>query len=149
MQKINAASGFIIISGYSADILLSKRYDCISFDEGFTLQDVISEAIRDHNDQALVIKYGRQMSDMLPYTVQYNESDYQFVKRMCARYGKWLYNNGTELCIGRNGEKEVEGTYGDKIHTFGLQGAIQEQGFSLRGLLKFNSLLFSGLCVNL
>ena len=131
LQKINSASGTIAIHGFSADVLLSKRYDCMSFDEGFTLQDVISEAIKDHSNEALKIQYGHQMGTTLPYTVQYNESDYDFMHRMCARYGKWLYYNGTELCVGRIGEKTVEGTYGDHIHTFGLQGGIQEQGFSL------------------
>ena len=131
LQKINAATGTIYIRGFSADVLLGKRYDCMSFDEGFTLHDVIQDALRDHNDQALVIKYGRDMGDTMPYTVQYNESDYQFIKRMCARHGKWLYNNGKALCIGRNGEEEIEGIYGDTVRTFGLSGSLQEQGFSL------------------
>jgi len=131
LQKKNAASGTIFISGFSSDILLSKRYDCMSFDEGFTLQDVISEAIKDHSNESLKIQYGHKMGTTLPYTVQYNESDYDFVHRMCSRYGKWLYNNGTELCIGRIGEKKVTGIYGDQIHSFGLQGGIQEQSFSI------------------
>ena len=131
LKKINASSGTIIISGWSSDILLSNRYDCMSFDEGFTLQDVISEAIKDHKNDALTIQYGHQMGATLPYTVQYNESDYDFVHRICAKHGKWLYYNGKELCIGRIGEQTIEGVYGDQVRTFGLQGGIQEQGFSL------------------
>jgi len=131
LQKKDAASGTVLIHGSSADVLLSKRYDCMSFDQGYTLQDVISEAITDHKNDALTIQYGHQMGTTLPYTVQYNESDYDFVHRICSKYGKWLYNNGKELCIGRIGEKIVKGVYGDQIRTFGLQGGIQEQSFSI------------------
>jgi len=131
LSKNNAATGVITISGFSPDVLLSHRYNCMSFEEGFTLQDVISEAIKEHSTEALKKSFGHQMGTTLPYTVQYNESDYAFVHRMCSRYGKWLYNNGKEFCIGRVGEKTVEGIYGKELRTFGLQGSLQEQTFSI------------------
>jgi len=129
LQKTDAATGTIIISGFSPDVLLSHRFDCMSFEQGNTLQDVISGAIKDHS--TLQKNFGHQMGTTLPYTVQYNESDYAFVHRMCSRYGKWLYNNGKELCVGRIGEKTVEGFYGKELRTFGLHGSLQEQGFSV------------------
>ena len=127
--KKNAATGIITILGYSQDVLLAQRYDCMSFEEGLTLQDVISEAIKDH--KGVQQKFGYQMGVTLPYTVQYNETDFDFLYRMCARYGKWLYNNGKELCIGRIGEKTVPGIYGKELRTFGLEGTLQEQAFSV------------------
>ncbi len=129
VHKANAATGIISITGYSQDVLLAQRYDCMSFEEGLTLQDVISEAIKDH--KGVQQKFGYQMGVTLPYTVQYNETDFDFLYRMCARYGKWLYNNGKELCIGRIGEKTVEGIYGKELRTFGLKGSLQEQAFSV------------------
>ncbi len=129
VHKANAATGIISITGYSEDVLLAQRYDCMSFEEGLTLQDVISEAIKDH--KGVQQKFGYQMGVTLPYTVQYNETDFDFLYRMCARYGKWLYNNGKELCIGRIGEKTVEGIYGKELRTFGLKGSLQEQAFSV------------------
>ncbi len=142
LLKNNAATGVITISGFSSDIVLSQRYDCMSFEEGFTLQDVISEAIGDHSD--LKKNFGHQMGTTLPYTVQYNESDYNFVYRMCSRYGKWLYNNGKEFCIGRIGEKTVEGTYGKELRTFGLHSSLQEQAFSINQHDWVNNAPFDG-----
>ncbi len=129
VRKANAATGMISITGYSQDVLLAQRYDCMSFEEGLTLQDVISEAIKDHG--GVQKQFGYQMGVTLPYTVQYNETDFDFLYRMCARYGKWLYNNGMELCIGRIGEKTVPGMYGKELRTFGLEGTLQEQAFSV------------------
>jgi len=131
LHKANAATGMITLRGYSADVILSHRFNCMSFEEGYTLQDVISEAIKDHSTEVLKKSYGHQLGVTLPYTVQYNESDYSFIHRMCSKYGKWLYHNGKDFCIGRIGEHAVEGMYGKELRTFGLQGSLQEQSFSM------------------
>jgi len=142
LHKTNAATGTITISGFSQDIVLSHRYNCLSFEEGYALQDVISEALKDHGN--IKKNFGHQMGITLPYTVQYNESDYAFVHRMSARYGKWLYNNGKDFCIGRIGEKTVKGMYGKELRTFGLQGSLQEQTFSINQHDWVNNTPFEG-----
>ena len=144
IQKTDTASGTIILSGYSPDILLARRYDCRSFEEGYTLQDAVSLALQEHNSQALKKSLGSKLGISMPYTVQYNESDYTFINRLCARYGKWLYYNGKELCIGKSGEKEVSGIYGREIRSFALQGSLQEQAFSINQHDWINNTPFEG-----
>lgn len=45
---------------------------------------------------------------ILPYSVQYNESFYDFLVRMCNRYGEFLYCENNRLYIGLESSKTVE-----------------------------------------
>ena len=132
LQKTNGAAGIIIISGYGGSILLSKSVQCCSYDEGSSFAQVVSDTVNGHSTNILKTSIGNGTDIKLPYTVQYNESDFSFLQRMCARYGVWLYDNGKELCIGRIGDKQVDGVYGENIQTFNLATALQEQNFGLK-----------------
>ncbi|WP_233268485.1 phage baseplate assembly protein V [Cellulophaga sp. L1A9] len=46
---------------------------------------------------------------------------------MCARYGVWMYDNGRTFCVGRTGDKQFNGVYGQDIQTFGLSTTLQSQ----------------------
>jgi len=132
LKKGEAASGTIILSGFGSSILLSKSVQCFSYEEGTSFDQVVSETFRGHSTHFLRTAIGNSANFELPYTVQYNESDFEFLRRMCSRYGIWLYDNGTKLCVGRTQEKVIEGVYGLNISNFHLAANLQEQSFGIK-----------------
>ena len=133
LQKGHGASGTIILSGYSPSILLSNTTQCCSFDEGSSLSQVITDTCKEHNTELLKTALGNGTDIKVPYTVQYNESDFSFIQRLCVRYGIWLYDNGSELCIGRTSSSSVDGVYGHTVQSFNLSTQLQGQNFSVLG----------------
>ncbi|WP_394749147.1 type VI secretion system Vgr family protein [Spongiimicrobium salis] len=133
LQKGNNASGIIVLSGYGSSILLAKSTQCFSYEEGTSFSQVATDTFKDHNASLLKTAIGSEADIKLPYTVQYNESDFAFLQRMCARYGIWMYDNGKDLCIGHSGNKQVNGVYGENIQAFNLSTKLQEQVFGIMG----------------
>ncbi|ADV50975.1 Rhs element Vgr protein [Cellulophaga algicola DSM 14237] len=127
LQKGIGASGAIVLSGQGASILLSRSVQCFSYEEGSSFSQVVSDTFNGHSKDLLKMSIGNGTNIRLPYTVQYNESDFSFLQRMCARYGVWMYDNGRTFCVGRTGDKQFNGVYGQDIQTFGLSTTLQSQ----------------------
>ncbi|MBU2997483.1 type IV secretion protein Rhs [Cellulophaga baltica] len=127
LQKGIGASGAIVISGQGASILLSRSVQCFSYEEGTSFSQVISDTFNGHATDLLKTEIGTGTDIQLPYTVQYNESDFSFLQRMCARYGVWMYDNGRTFCVGRTGDQQLNGVYGQNIQNFGLATTLQSQ----------------------
>ncbi|WP_158978756.1 type VI secretion system Vgr family protein [Cellulophaga sp. L1A9] len=127
LQKGIGASGAIVLSGQGASILLSRSVQCFSYEEGSSFSQVVSDTFNGHSTDLLKMEIGNGTNIRLPYTVQYNESDFSFLQRMCARYGVWMYDNGRTFCVGRTGDKQFNGVYGQDIQTFGLSTTLQSQ----------------------
>ncbi|QXP53194.1 type VI secretion system Vgr family protein [Cellulophaga sp. HaHa_2_1] len=127
LQKGIGASGAIVLSGQGASILLSRSVQCFSYEEGSSFNQVVSDTFNGHSTDLLKMEIGNGTNIRLPYTVQYNESDFSFLQRMCARYGVWMYDNGRTFCVGRTGDKQFSGVYGQDIQTFGLSTTLQSQ----------------------
>ncbi|SDE85970.1 type VI secretion system Vgr family protein [Cellulophaga baltica] len=127
LQKGIGASGAIVVSGQGASILLSRSVQCFSYEEGSSFSQVVSDTFNGHSTDLLKMEIGSGTNIRLPYTVQYNESDFSFLQRMCARYGVWMYDNGRTFCVGRTGDKQFSGVYGQDIQTFGLSTTLQSQ----------------------
>jgi len=67
--------------------------------ENKSIRDIISEKLGEHN----VVEQGTiapNYSSPLEYIVQYQESDWQFVKRLCGRLGEWFLFDGSQLHVG-------------------------------------------------
>lgn len=94
----------INVQAYSGDVLLNDSYSCKSF-ENNTLDDIVNDVIDDYSHLFDAEVHSR-FSDTIPYAVQYNETNYQFLQRLARRYGEWLYFDGVRLVFGKlpNGE---------------------------------------------
>ncbi|WP_255569450.1 type VI secretion system Vgr family protein [Cellulophaga sp. HaHa_2_95] len=142
LQKGIGASGAIVLSGQGASILLSRSVQCFSYEEGSSFSQVVSDTFNGHSTDLLKMEIGSGTNIRLPYTVQYNESDFSFLQRMCARYGVWMYDNGRTFCVGRTGDKQFSGVYGQDIQTFGLSTTLQSQnsGFTSKDWINDSEL---------
>jgi phage protein D len=91
--------GDLHITGFAPSILLKSGKDCQSFEEK-TLEQIIGEVTTDYPQEAKVKVETPNTKRTLQYTVQYKESDYQFVRRLAIRHGEFFYYNGENLVFG-------------------------------------------------
>ncbi len=80
------------------DALLNDNPNCKSY-ENKTLDEIVQDVIGDYADR-LETEIKPRFSGVIPYCVQYNETDYQFLQRLAKRYGEWMYNDGERFVFG-------------------------------------------------
>lgn len=86
----------LLISGYSSSIVLDNGQESNSFTEK-PLADIVNQVKAGYD---IDMKVTPHYKDNLPYTVQYNESDFNFLNRIAMRYGQWFYYNGISMVFG-------------------------------------------------
>jgi uncharacterized protein involved in type VI secretion and phage assembly len=64
-----------------------------------TLNDIVSDVVDDYG-QEINANIDARFTEPIPYCVQYNETNYQFLQRLARRYGEWLYNDGEQMVFG-------------------------------------------------
>lgn len=94
-----AQSNQIVLSGHSPDIMMNDKPGCHSF-ENKSLKQIIDEVMRPYPTDILKSRINPVNKNQLPYTVQYNENHFDFLKRLASRHGEWLYYDGKELVFG-------------------------------------------------
>lgn len=105
----------IIIQGYGSSIILDNGPHSNSFTEK-SLGDIV-EKVKSGYD--IDMRINPFYTEELPYTVQYNESDFDFLNRQAMRYGQWLYYNGCNMVFGvPGGSTEPKLVYGVNMHEF-------------------------------
>ncbi|PIK17428.1 type IV secretion protein Rhs [Prevotella intermedia] len=123
--------GFILISGYSATYRMETAPGCFSW-----LEQPIGEVVRSLCGQANVqLRLNPAYGKKLDYICQYDESDFDFVRRLALQYQEWMYYDGTSLVFGRpkDSSEPVELEYGTTLYSLeiGLQTlARPEQVFT-------------------
>ena len=88
----------INVEARSYDALLDDNPSCKSYEDK-TLNDIVGDIVDDYTGQ-LATAIDSRFTAVIPYCVQYNETNYQFLQRLARRYGEWLYNDGTRLVFG-------------------------------------------------
>lgn len=89
----------VILSGESPEILLNDIRGSRSF-ENKNLKQIVDEVLKPYPVDLLKKKVNPGTNVQFDYVVQHNESNYEFLRRLAARYGEWLFYNGTELIFG-------------------------------------------------
>jgi len=70
--------------------LLTKRSNCRIF-QNKTVRDILTELFRDHADVCAVKFNTVENSRVLPYSIQYGETDFAFVSRLLAEEGLFFW----------------------------------------------------------
>ena len=107
----------VILSGYSPDFLMNDNPGCRSF-ENNTLKQIADEVLKPYPKDILKYKTDPEKTERLPYTVQYNESRYGFIRRLATRYGEWFFYDGTQLFFGKLPDKKIDLKLGTDLTDF-------------------------------
>lgn len=90
----------IVLSGSSPEYLLEDIPGCRSF-ENKNLKQIADEVLKPYPRDLLKSNVNTRSNTIFEYTVQYNESSYQFLRRLATRFGEWMFYDGTELHFGK------------------------------------------------
>jgi len=107
MKDEGGGYGNLIITGSSPGILLENGKDCQSFEDK-TLEEIIMQVAEDYPQEVKIKVDLPNTKHALPYTVQYAESDYNFIRRLARRYGEFFYYNGEELIFGTSTQPLID-----------------------------------------
>ena len=94
----------IKVEACSWDALLKDNPNCKSF-EDMSLQDIVFDVITSIGQLQATVN--PRFEDSIPYTVQYNENNYEFLQRLARRYGEWFFNDGTVWHFGQLGDPDT------------------------------------------
>jgi uncharacterized protein involved in type VI secretion and phage assembly len=109
----------IVLSGFSPDILLQDNPGCNSFKDQ-TIKQIADKVLSLYPKDMLRYQVKPSNSDKHPYTVQYNESRYDFLRRLAVRYGEWFFYDGSELMFGPPNGKSINLCLGEDLYDFGF-----------------------------
>lgn len=100
-SKRESMSGCVVIEcvAYSPDYLLIDDPHCYSF-ENYTLSGIVSKCIEDYSD-TITTEINPKMSEVIHYSVQYNETTYEFISRLAQRYGEFFYFENGSMVFGK------------------------------------------------
>jgi len=118
----------IRLSGYSPDILLHDHAGCRSF-ENKTLKQIVEEVLKPYPKDVLKTKVNPIYREQIPYCVQYRENSFEFLRRLAARYGEWMFYDGSELAFGKPKSKEEELVLANELYTFDFSLNLKAPGF--------------------
>jgi len=91
------ANTVIEVTAYSRDYVLLDSPNCFSYEKG-KLKDIVAQTLKPYD---ISVKNNPRMEEEIPYTVQYNETSYEFLNRLARRYGEWVYFTNDELVFGK------------------------------------------------
>ena len=92
------------LSGYSPTFLMEDGGQSRTFVKK-TLSAIFRQVLGAYPGNAFARQLQAQGQQVLPYTVQYQETNFHFLSRLAAQQGEWLYYDGTTLRLGREPAK--------------------------------------------
>ena len=133
MVRNFGVASYILIKGYSPTILLEGNPHIQSFND-MNIGDISSLTLDKYSKQTLRSRIAAKNTSSLPYTVQYNESDFSFLKRLAQKKGEWFFYNGSELFLGDPNKGNTYNLYyGNNVHSLKIDMKAQPLGFSYLG----------------
>lgn len=120
----------IYLEARSHDALLDDNATCKSFEQ-MTLDDIVRDVLSDYSSDIDSVVNSR-FTDVIPYCVQYNETNYEFLVRLARRYGEWMYHDGSQLVFGnlQSGDQVSLNYPGQDIPSYNVNLRIGHTAFS-------------------
>lgn len=94
----NGTEYYVNVEAQSWDALLNDSPTCKSFEDK-TLAEIVEDVVEEYSGK-ISPNIQPRFQEKIPYCVQYNETNYQFLQRLARRYGEWLYNDGEHMVFG-------------------------------------------------
>ena len=108
LSNLSDFSNVFIIKGFSSTMLLEDYSLRRTFIKK-SIQQIFETVLHDYPGNVIKKKLSPRNKNAIPYVVQYDETNFEFVSRLSAEYGEWLYYDGQELVLGQAGNnKEVD-----------------------------------------
>jgi Rhs element Vgr protein len=133
LRNNNSVNPCFCLKGTSADGLLKDGIQRRTF-VNQTLKQIYDKVLDGYPQNLLKRKIRIEDNPTLEYVVQYNESNYDFLKRLSQEHGNWFYYNGLELIAGSN-EDDSSDFQIDGIQNYNMSISIYPSRF---GVYNYN-----------
>ncbi|NER18526.1 type VI secretion system Vgr family protein [Spongiivirga citrea] len=111
----------IVIKAQSATVLADDGPHYTSYND-MGLTEILDSTFQGYDQSKLETSFSPQYSAPLHYSVQQQESAWQYASRLAAQYGEWFYYNGKALIFGKPEDGEAtQLTYGQDLEEFSLK----------------------------
>jgi type VI secretion system secreted protein VgrG len=107
LKSNNTFNPYFSVVGTSTDGLLMDGKQRRTFVKQ-TVKQIYDKVLDNYPQNLLKRKVKVDANPTLEYEVQYDETNFNFLKRIAREHGHWFYYNGTELVIGSNEEDSVD-----------------------------------------
>lgn len=118
--------GMVSLVGKSLTVLMDTIPNVQAYSEQ-GIAAVYKSCVSKHLSSKIKLKDNITYTDKLRYTVQYEESDFNFIKRLCFEYGEWFYYDGENLCLGLDGKAGVTSIKRDRIRSLNYEYALASE----------------------
>ena len=134
VQDLRDGSGYgdIVLKGKSPAFMLDGGKKCNSFINK-TLEEIIHKVCENYPREAQIkvtTLSNSNVPNIIPYTVQYQESDYQFIQRLAKLHGQYFYYNGETLIFGIKTQPIIKIGEGIDLDKFHIKMKLKPQLFS-------------------
>ena len=118
-ERYSGSPGDVVISGFSPTIMLESGPHCKSWEKK-AVKNIIEDVLKHFPKNDLSATIAPSYPDTLAYYVQYKETAWKFLNRICSNYGEWLYYDGEKLKVGPLNNKAQALTYGKEVSRFSM-----------------------------
>lgn len=129
-SRATASMQTAVVTVASWDALLQNSPHCRSF-ENMTLKEIIEDVLKPYAE--IGYEVSPRFKEKIPYTVQYCQSDYAFLRMLAIRYGEWMYSTGVEFIFGEmesSGNAVADLDYpGGSLMSYGLRQCMSPFSF--------------------
>lgn len=140
--RYSGHSGDVVISGYSPTILMDSGPHCKSWSQQ-ALKNIAQDVLRHFPQNVLNPRIQPRSHDTFAYTVQYKETAWYFLKRLCAENGEWLYYEGETLYVGKQSEQLVPLVFGSHIEDFNVGLSVRPASMQAMSYDYTNTAVYS------
>jgi len=128
LSRSNIKSKLTIeVTVYSPDYFLNDTPHCGSF-ENRKLKNIVGTKLGSYD---ISVKNEPDFEKTIPYTVQYNETNYEFIRRLAFRYGQWFYYDGSQVVFGKvEKSKSLDLMHGNDILSYQYRLDMEHQNFT-------------------
>lgn len=136
-------AGDIIISGFSPTILMDSGPHCKIWEEA-TVKTITDDVVKHFPKNLLQPKINPSYSETIEYTVQYKETAWEFLCRVGAMYGEWVFYDGQQLFMTPPQGDTVKLLYGSNLHHFSMCMQVKPAAFKMKAYDYTNSEVYDG-----
>lgn len=132
-SRFNGHSGDVILRGYSPTIILDSGPHCKSWLQQAT-KNIAGDVLKHFPSNLLDPDIRPVSRTTFAYLVQYRESAWNFLRRLSAMDGQWLYWDGQRLVLGKpQSEGTLELVFGSNVSEFNLGMDLHPAGATVIG----------------
>ena len=141
--RFSGHAGNIIINGFSPTILTDDGLHCKSW-ESKGVKNIAQDVLQQFPQNLLQSKISPSNSESFLYTVQYKETAWNFLKRISANCGEWLFYDGEKLVLGSPKGNSANLVYGSNLSSFSMSLRVRPAKFEMMAYDYVNSEVYSG-----